>query len=366
MFEIVDNSVDEALAGHCSEITVTLLEGGAVQVQDNGRGIPCSIHPSTGKSSLETVLCVLHAGGKFGGADSGYKVSGGLHGVGLSVVNALSDTLDVAVVREGKHHSMSFSCGIPTSEMVVRPALPSESKGTTVLFKPDGTIFKTTLHFDFDKLADRMDELAYLNAGLLLRMVDKRCKASRNKGVTVVDSEQEDSSDAPAAAIIKPVGKAPAIVLPDQTETTEKEEVKVVEFCHQGGIKELVSALCESKTNLHPEKDIIVVEAQELKGVVVEAALCWSKDQYNDALSGFANGIRTIDGGTHLDGLKAAVTRTVNAFAKKTGKIKDSNIPGDFVREGLTAVISVKVGRCYDIRLHTMCYWFFIGSRARV
>lgn len=165
VFEVVDNSVDEALAGHCDTIHVTIHPDNSIEVRDNGRGIPCGLHPQTGKSSLETVLCVLHAGGKFGGEASGYQVSGGLHGVGISVVNALSEVLTVEVVRDGQWHAMSFSRGIPTTELQVRPAAPEEIRGTRVHFKPDADIFKVTTEFDSETLATRLDELAYLNAG---------------------------------------------------------------------------------------------------------------------------------------------------------------------------------------------------------
>lgn len=165
VFEVVDNSIDEALAGHCNTIHVTIHRDNSVEVRDNGRGIPCGIHPSTGKSSLETVLCVLHAGGKFGGESSGYKVSGGLHGVGISVVNALSEKMTVEVVRDGYFHQMTFIQGIPVTELQRREARTDESKGTRVWFKPDPEIFKTTTQFDCEKLAERLDELAYLNAG---------------------------------------------------------------------------------------------------------------------------------------------------------------------------------------------------------
>jgi DNA gyrase subunit B len=178
VFEVVDNSVDEALAGHCSEITVVMNSDGSIEVSDNGRGIPCAVHPSTGKSSLETVLCVLHAGGKFGGESSGYRVSGGLHGVGLSVVNALSEELVVKVVRDSTFHTMSFSKGLPLSDIIMRPSREGvESRGTAVRFRPDPSIFKTTVVFDFDRLATRLDELAYLNAGLTIHLLDKRSKA---------------------------------------------------------------------------------------------------------------------------------------------------------------------------------------------
>mmetsp|Transcript_2390 Transcript_2390/g.4235 ORF Transcript_2390/g.4235 Transcript_2390/m.4235 type:complete len:805 (+) Transcript_2390:51-2465(+) len=393
VFEVVDNSVDESLAGHCTEIFVTLNRDGSVTVRDNGRGIPCAPHPSTGKSTLETVLCVLHAGGKFGGDASGYKVSGGLHGVGLSVVNALSDELTVEVVRDETYHTMQFCRGIPMSDIETRPASISssdvagegEQQGTRVTFKPDGSIFKTTTIFEFDKLAGRLDELAYLNAGLTIHLIDKRPKRTRSSstasstsdddagdenessssGNNDNDSEDEDEDEEDLAQLEASSGDSgSSAMVPTRHDT----------YRHDGGISELVQVLCEGKSplfggdssddnaddgtgSIHEDKttkgkkskkttqsevDIISVQ-EERKGVSVEVAMRWSKDHYVDSLQGFANGIRTGDGGSHLDGLKAAVTKTVNSVAKKTGKLKDVSIPGEFIREGLTAVVSVKV-----------------------
>lgn len=294
VFEVVDNSVDEALAGHCTEIGVTLLADGSVEVVDNGRGIPCGMHPATGKSSLETVLCVLHAGGKFGGEDSGYKVSGGLHGVGISVVNALSSALTVDVVRDGVFHSMSFSAGEPQSALLTRPALPSEQRGTRVRFYPDSAIFKIAMNFEFDRLASRFDELAYLNAGLSISLTDQRT-------------------------------------------------AQQMSFRHEGGITELVGVLCKDKNSLHGDVLHISKGFSSEANIAVEVALRWNKDQFAENLLGFANGIRTADGGSHLDGMKAAISKAVNQAAKKSGKLKEGSIPGEFIREGLTAVIAVKV-----------------------
>ena len=332
VFEVVDNSVDEALAGHCTEISVTLLPDGSVQVTDNGRGIPCSVHPTTGKSTLETVLCVLHAGGKFGGDESGYKVSGGLHGVGISVVNALSEELTVSVVRNGEKNSMTFSKGVPQTQLIVTPVTALESRGTSVIFKPDDTIFKTTTEFEYDKLATRIDELAYLNAGLTIKLIDARPKDKRQKSVNIKD--EEDEAPKKGKKKIKKV---------EETEVDDDAPFIQV-FRHDGGIKELVASMCEEKTNLHPDTDVIGIIG-ESKGVGVEIAMRWCKDQYTDDLTGFANGIRTSDGGSHIDGLKASVTKTINSCAKKIGKLKEGvpNIPGEFLREGLTAVVSVKV-----------------------
>jgi DNA gyrase subunit B len=257
VFEIVDNSVDESLAGHCTHIDVTLHADGSIEVGDNGRGIPCSLHPTTGKSALETVLCVLHAGGKFGGDDSGYKVSGGLHGVGISVVNALSTTMSVRVTRDNKLHSMSFAEGVPQGGLQVDPATDASTRGTRVWFQPDPKIFKTTLEFDFDKLSSRLDELAYLNAGLTISLTDRR------------------SADG--------VGK-------------DGDLVRAETYRHDGGIDELVREMCNEKVQLHPDMEVISVK-DERKGVAVEVAMRWSKDMYTDTMVGFANSIRTSDGG---------------------------------------------------------------------
>ncbi len=351
VFEVVDNCVDEALAGHCKEIVVALNEDGSIEVEDDGRGIPCDIHPTTGKSALETVLCVLHAGGKFGGDDSGYKVSGGLHGVGISVVNALSETLNVEVNRDGASHRMTFERGQPIGGLDIEPhgiTLNNGKKGTKVRFKPDATIFKTTTHFEFERLSGRIDELAYLNAGLTIRMIDRRSSsiAATSDGTKTEEEDKGDIDDTRTATV-----KDTAEVDREEKINTDnvqssgsgggyREEV----FRHDGGINELVVHMCKNKVLLHEDVESISF-CEESKGIEVDVALRWSKDLYSDNIVGFANGIRTSDGGSHMDGLKAAITKVVNAEARKAGKLKekDSNIPGEFVREGLTAVISVKV-----------------------
>jgi len=292
VFEVVDNSVDEALAGHCDRITVDLLPNGSVCVSDNGRGIPIDIHPKTGKSALETVLTVLHAGGKFG--DGGYKVSGGLHGVGISVVNALSEWVEVSVWRLDTVYTQRYERGFPVTELI--PTKSSETRrGTQVHFKPDPQIFTTQTEFEYDILAGRLKELAYLNAGVKIEYSDRR-----------------------------------------------GDEVRTDIYCYEGGIREYVAYMTRDKEPIHP--DIIYVNG-ERDNVVVEVALQWCIDSYNDNVLGFANNIRTIDGGTHLEGLKTVLTRTMNATARKLKKIKEneSNLAGENVREGLTAVISVKV-----------------------
>jgi DNA gyrase subunit B len=298
VYEVVDNAVDEALAGHCDQILVVLNDDGSCAVTDNGRGIPTDIHPRTGKSALETVLTVLHAGGKFG--SGGYKVSGGLHGVGVSVVNALSEWVEVTVYRQDQVHTQRFERGAPIG--ILQSADGEKGRtGTSVCFKPDIEIFSTGIEFDYQTLSSRLRELAYLNGGVRIVFRDDRA-ASRNA-----------AGDA-------------------------HEEI----YFYEGGIKEYVAYMNKEKDPLHPE---IIYVNREKDGVQVEAALQWCVDAYSDSILGFANNIRTVDGGTHIEGLKTVLTRTLNTFAKKRGKRKDadSNLAGENIREGLTAVLSVKV-----------------------
>lgn len=297
VYEVVDNAVDEALAGYCKHIEISLNADGSVTVTDDGRGIPTDIHPRTGKSALETVLTVLHAGGKFGGG--GYKVSGGLHGVGVSVVNALSEWVEVSVWREQQVFTQRFERGAPIGELQAQPKT-GDRTGTSVTFKPDAQIFTTGIEFDFDTISNRVRELAYLNAGVEVTFTDLRLDLLK--------------SDQP----------------------------RVVRFHYAGGIKEYVTYINSEKQALH--EDVIFVES-ERDGVQVEAALQWCSDAYSDNLLGFANNIRTVDGGTHLEGLKAVLTRTMNTIARKRNKRKDNegNLAGENIREGLTGIISVKV-----------------------
>ncbi len=294
VYEVVDNSIDEALAGHCTHIEIDINPDGSIAVTDDGRGIPVGVHSKTGKSALETVMTVLHAGGKFGGG--GYKVSGGLHGVGVSVVNALSEWVEVTVWREKKVHNQRYERGKAQGELKINPNKDNpQQTGTSVHFFPDQTIFTDTIVFEYEVLAKRLKELAYLNAGIKITFTDYR--------------EEEPRQDV---------------------------------FCYEGGIKEYVHYMTREKDPLH--QDIIYV-AGEKNGVTVEVALQWCIDAFNDNLLGFANNIRTIDGGTHLEGLKTVLTRTMNNFARKRNKLKenDKNLGGENVREGLTGVISVKV-----------------------
>ncbi|WP_270647503.1 DNA topoisomerase (ATP-hydrolyzing) subunit B [Paeniclostridium hominis] len=289
VYEIVDNSIDEALAGFCSDIYVSINEDGSILVKDNGRGIPVEVHPKTGKSTLETVLTVLHAGGKFGGG--GYKVSGGLHGVGVSVVNALSEWLVAEVHKDGKVYRQRYEKGVSTSEIKVVGEI--NVTGTIIQFKPDATIFDE-VEYKYETLEHRLRELAFLNKGV-------------------------------------------KIVLEDKREGREKKK----EFHYEGGLIEFVKHLNKTKTGIHP--DIVYIE-KKVKDYMVEVALQYT-DGYTENIYSFANNINTHEGGTHLSGFKTAMTKVVNDYARKNGilKEKDSNLLGEDIREGLTAVISVKL-----------------------
>jgi DNA gyrase subunit B len=297
VYEVVDNSVDEALAGHCTHIEASINADGSVTVTDDGRGIPTDIHPQTGRSALETVMTILHAGGKFGGG--GYKVSGGLHGVGISVVNALSDWVEATVWRDGKIHTQRFERGLPIGTLTAVPD-PEKRRGTRISFLPDATIFTGGIEFDYVTLSGRLRELAYLNGGVRITFSDFRPAALKDG------------------------------------------EPHVEVYFYEGGIREYISYMNRDKQALHEE--VIYVQGDR-NNVHVEVSLQWCVDAYTDNLLGFANNIRTIDGGTHMEGLKAVLTRTLNAIARKRNKLKDgdSNLAGENIREGLTAVISVKV-----------------------
>jgi DNA gyrase subunit B len=297
VWEILDNSVDEALAGYCTQIDVTVNEDNSVTVEDNGRGIPTGVHPQTGKSTVETVFTVLHAGGKFG--EGGYKVSGGLHGVGASVVNALSEKLVVEVSRDGKLHRQTYQRGVPQSDLEVVGS--SEGRGTKVTFWPDDSIFhdinedneRVPIKVEWDVLATRLREMAFLNKGLAIRLIDKRAE--------------------------------------NRTET----------YHYEGGIASYVEYINDTRTPVH--KPPIYLE-QERENIVVECALQWT-DVYAESIYTFVNNINTHDGGTHLTGFRNALTRVLNDYARKNNLLKeaDSNFTGEDVREGLTAIISVKV-----------------------
>ena len=289
VYEIVDNCVDEALAGYCTEINIVLEKGNIVSVEDNGRGIPVEIHPKTGISTAETVYTVLHAGGKFGG-DSGYKVSGGLHGVGASVVNALSEWTEVIVQRDGGMYQMRFARG-KTDKHIERIG-DSKKTGTKVRFLADDTIFETT-DYDFDTLENRMREIAFLTKGL-------------------------------------------KITIEDQREETPKKS----EFCFEGGLKSFVEFLSKNKEKINKEPIYIEKNGEVPVEIAIQYTTAYSENIYT-----FVNNINTIEGGTHLEGFKRALTKVFNDYARSHNilKDKDGNLQGEDIREGITAVVSVKV-----------------------
>ena len=291
VWEIVDNSVDEALAGYCDDIEVVIEKGNVITVKDDGRGMPTGINSKTGKSTIETIFTVLHAGGKFGGG--GYKVSGGLHGVGASVVNALSNWLEVTVYRDGHIYYQRFeNGGHPVDSLKIIGDCEQDRTGSTVRFKPNPEIFKETTIFKYDILARRLQEIAFLNKGLRIVLID------------------------------------------------EREESKKDDFLYQGGIIEFVQMLNQNKTPINP--DVIYVEGRE-DNISIEVALQYN-DGYNEAVYSYTNNIHTHEGGTHEDGVKRALTRIINNYAKNNKILKDNDDPltGDDVREGLTMIISCK------------------------
>jgi DNA gyrase subunit B len=289
VYEVVDNSIDEALAGYCTRVDVTVNEDNSITVLDNGRGIPVDYHAEEKMSALQLVLTTLHAGGKFD--NSSYKVSGGLHGVGVSCVNALSSRMTVEVYRNGNIYFMEFERGIPLED--VQTIGKTERKGTSVTFKPDHEIFETT-EYSFDILSKRLRELAFLNKGIIISITDKR-----------------------------PEGKNH-------------------EFCYPGGLVSFIQYLDENKTPLHPQP-LFFIQAKE--GIEIEIAMQYN-DSYNENIFSFANNINTIDGGTHLSGFKKGLTRAINNYITKNNLLKNANkleIKGEDLREGLTCVISVKL-----------------------
>ncbi|GLX49877.1 DNA gyrase subunit B [Streptomyces hygroscopicus subsp. hygroscopicus] len=308
VYEVVDNSVDEALAGYADTIDVTILADGGVRVVDNGRGIPVGIVPSEGKPALEVVLTVLHAGGKFGGG--GYAVSGGLHGVGVSVVNALSGKVSVEVKTDGHRWTQEYKMGVPTAPLAQHEA--TDETGTSVTFWADPEIFETT-EYSFETLSRRFQEMAFLNKGLNIRLTDERESAKATSGA-------------------------------DEAGADEKAEVKSVTYHYEGGIVDFVKYLNSRKGEVvHPT--IIDLEAEDKdKSLSLEVAMQWNNG-YSEGVYSFANIIHTHEGGTHEEGFRAALTSLINKYArdKKLLRDKDDNLTGDDIREGLTAIISVKL-----------------------
>ncbi|MDQ3383487.1 MAG: DNA topoisomerase (ATP-hydrolyzing) subunit B [Actinomycetota bacterium] len=318
VWEIVDNSVDEALQGQADLITVTLLADGGVLVVDNGRGIPTDIHPVEQKPAVELVLTQLHAGGKFGGG--GYAVSGGLHGVGLSVVNALSERLDVEVRQRGHVWRQTYRLGVPQQPLSQDESIPEAETGTTVRFWPSPDIFDAVV-FDFEILRVRFQQTAFLNKGLTIVLTDERPVQ------TAADIDAIDDPDLEDAAAVS-----------DQDRT--------VTYCYQHGLLDYVKHLNRSKRSEPVHEEVIAFETEDTGRMLsLEVAMQWTTS-YTESVHTYANTINTHEGGTHEEGFRASLTRLVNDFAKanKMLKEKDANLTGDDVREGLTAVISVKIG----------------------
>ncbi|MEU1122596.1 DNA topoisomerase (ATP-hydrolyzing) subunit B [Streptomyces sp. NPDC005899] len=310
--EVVDNSVDEAMAGHADTIDVTILADGGVRVIDNGRGIPVGIVPSEGKPAVEVVLTVLHAGGKFGGG--GYAVSGGLHGVGVSVVNALSTRVAVEVRTDGYRWTQDYKLGVPTAPLARHEA--TEETGTTVTFWADGDVFETT-DYSFETLSRRFQEMAFLNKGLTLKLTDERAAAKATAGADTAE----------------------VVDVPDE------EPTRTVTYHYENGIVDFVKYLNSRKGELI-HQSVIDIEAEDKERLLsVEIAMQWNT-QYTEGVYSFANAIHTHEGGTHEEGFRAALTSLVNRYArdKKLLREKDDNLTGEDVREGLTAIISVKLG----------------------
>ncbi|MFB8030251.1 DNA topoisomerase (ATP-hydrolyzing) subunit B [Streptomyces sp. NPDC056465] len=310
--EVVDNSVDEAMAGHADTIDVTILADGGVRVVDNGRGIPVGIVPSEGKPAVEVVLTVLHAGGKFGGG--GYAVSGGLHGVGVSVVNALSTRVGVEVKTDGYRWTQDYKLGVPTAPLARHEA--TDETGTTVTFWADGDVFETT-DYSFETLSRRFQEMAFLNKGLTLKLTDERESAKATAGA--------DSAE--------------VVDVPDE------ESTRTVTYHYENGIVDFVKYLNSRKGELI-HQSVIDIEAEDKDRLLsAEIAMQWNT-QYSEGVYSFANAIHTHEGGTHEEGFRAALTSLVNRYArdKKLLREKDDNLTGEDVREGLTAIISVKLG----------------------
>ena len=328
VWEIVDNAVDEALAGYADTIDVVLMENGAVRVKDNGRGIPTDIHPTEGVSAVELVLTQLHAGGKFGGG--GYKVSGGLHGVGSSVVNALSTRLDVCVRQKGHAFRMSFDHGVPTGPLAKMEE--TARTGTTITFWANPEIFET-VEYDYETIRARFQQYAFLNKGLTINLVDER----------VADTDE-------AALDLDGVDADIAVVEDHEDEDAGGEArtttARSVSYRYDNGLVDYVNHLVGSKKSDPVHADVISIEVEDTsRSLALELAMQWTS-AYSESVHSYANTVNTHEGGTHEEGFRAALTKLVNDFARKQNQLKDKdeNLTGDDAREGLTAVISVKLG----------------------
>ena len=337
VWEIVDNSVDEALAGYATSILVTLLADGGVRVADDGRGIPTDIHPQEGVSAVELVLTQLHAGGKFGGG--GYKVSGGLHGVGSSVVNALSTRMEAEVRQKGHVHRMSFDHGVPTGPLTV--VGDTDETGTTITFWPDAAIFET-VELDWETIRARFQQMAFLNKGLSITLVDERENAVANAEDELEDAEHgvDTAVDSPAST-----GAGDDEVVPE-TDAAGEVRARTVTYRYDGGLVDYVHHLVGSKKSEPVHAEVISIESEDVdRALSLELAMQWTS-AYSESVHTYANTINTHEGGTHEEGFRAALTKLVNDFARRQGllKDKDENLTGDDIREGLTAVVSVKLG----------------------
>ncbi len=332
VYEIVDNSVDEALAGFCDKITVTINEDNSITVEDNGRGIPIGINQKAGKPAVEVVFTVLHAGGKFGGG--GYKVSGGLHGVGASVVNALSDWLEVTIYQDGKVYKQRYERGNVCYELKEVGTCDNTKTGTTVVFKPDATIFSETTVYEFNILKQRLREMAFLTKGLRIVLIDKRSdEAAIEQNHEITDLLDRAAMDVSEEEVTE--NKE------EETEEPVKKREKKAEFYYEGGIKEFVTYLNRSKEGIY--ENIMYFEGTR-NDVYVEVAM-QHNDSYTESVYTFVNNINTPEGGTHLVGFRNALTKTFNDYARKNKLLKDNepNLSGEDIREGLTAIVSVKI-----------------------
>ena len=336
VYEIVDNSVDEALAGYCDTIQVYINEDNSVTVEDNGRGIPVGINQKAGIPAVEVVFTILHAGGKFGGG--GYKVSGGLHGVGASVVNALSNWLEVEICQDGKVYKQRYEKGHSCYSLKKIGTCPIEKTGTKVTFLPDETIFTETTIFDYDVLKKRLREMAFLTKGLRIILHDLRIKDEEISDTYNENSQinelLERAAEDQGLNFEKEAPKKPSNYLNSKMQ-------KKSEFYYEGGIKEFVSYLNKSKTPLY--ENILYFEGEKNK-VYVEVSF-QHNDSYNESVFSFVNNINTPEGGTHLQGFRNAITKTFNDYARSAKLLKDNepNLSGEDIREGLTAIISVKI-----------------------